>query len=160
GSASLYVADKTFGSDRNYQRGEAVMSGVWSKGPHTLNATLTGGSAFGSDMPAYDTFSLGGPLRLSGFSIGEFAGREMAFGRLMYYNRTIPLPDLFGTGVYAGASLEAGQMRNNPAGTATRGALYSGSVFLGANTFLGPAYFGLGAGEGGRYSIYLLLGAP
>ena len=24
----------------------------------------------------------------------------------------------------------------------------------------GPAYFGLGAGEGGRWSLYLLLGAP
>src|SRR5262249_8518560 len=152
-----YAAERDLGSDRSYQRGEAVMSGVWSKGPHTLNATLAGGSAFGSDLPAYDTFSLGGPLRLAGVQIGEVAGRGMMLGRLMYYNRTIPLPDLFGTGIYAGASLEAGQMRNRFDGTSTRGLIYAGSAFLGANTFLGPAYFGVGAGEGGRWSLYLLL---
>ena len=160
GGASFYLADGGFGSDRNYKRGEGTLNGVTTKGPHTLNATLQGGSDFGSNMPAYETFTLGGPLKLSGYSINEFAGREMAFGRLMYYNRTIPLPDLFGTGLYAGASLEAGQMRNRFDGVTGKGVIYSGSVFVGADTFLGPTYFGVGAGEGGRWSLYLLLGAP
>lgn len=158
--ASLYVADAGFGSDRNYKRGEANVNGVTTRGAHTFNASLAAGSDFGSDMPAYDTFSLGGPLKLSGYSIGQFAGQDMAFARLMYYNRTIPLPDLFGTGLYAGASLEAGKVRNRFDITTTRGVLYSGSVFVGADTFLGPTYFGVGAGESGHWSIYLLLGAP
>jgi NTE family protein len=38
--------------------------------------------------------------------------------------------------------------------------LYAGSIFLGASTFLGPAFLGLGYGEGGRTSVYLLLGIP
>ena len=29
-------------------------------------------------MPAYESFTLGGPLRLSGYRINEFAGREFA----------------------------------------------------------------------------------
>jgi hypothetical protein len=33
-------------------------------------------------------------------------------------------------------------------------------MFLGAETFAGPAYLGVGFGEGGRLSLYLLLGAP
>jgi NTE family protein len=111
-------------------------------------------------MPAYETFTLGGPLRLSGYRIDEFSGRQMAFGRLMYYGRAIHLPDLLGSGVYVGASLEAGQMSKRFDGTSPQGTIWSGSVFLGADTFLGPAYFGLGAGEAGRWSLYLLLGVP
>jgi hypothetical protein len=38
--------------------------------------------------------------------------------------------------------------------------MWSGSLFLGADTFAGPAYFGLGFGEGGRFTVYLLVGAP
>jgi hypothetical protein len=40
------------------------------------------------------------------------------------------------------------------------GTIWSGSVFLAADTFVGPLYFGIGAGEGGRWSLYFLLGAP
>lgn len=45
-------------------------------------------------------------------------------------------------------------------GQADAGTMWSGSIFLGADTFLGPAYFGLGIGEAGRWSLYLLLGVP
>jgi NTE family protein len=156
---SIYVSDKGLGSDRNYRRLEGTLNGVKSWGAHTFNAAVSGGTDLGSGMPAYETFTLGGPLRLSGFRINEFSGRRMGFGRLMYYNRTRPLPDLLGSGVYAGASLEAGRVSHRfdslPANT-----VWSGSIFLGADTFLGPAYFGLGIGEGGRRSLYLMLGVP
>jgi NTE family protein len=111
-------------------------------------------------MPAYENFTLGGPLRLSGYRIDEISGRRFAFGRLMYYNRAIPLPDILGSGVFAGASLEAGQMQGRSDGLPAAGTLWSGSVFLAASTFVGPAYFGFGVGENGHYSLYLLLGAP
>jgi len=40
------------------------------------------------------------------------------------------------------------------------GTLWSGSVFLGADTFLGPLYVGFGLGGSSHWSVYLLLGAP
>jgi NTE family protein len=157
---SAYVADEGFGSERNYQRLEGHLLGAISFGPHTLNVAVEGGTNLDKDMPIYETFTLGGPLRLSGYRIHEFSGQKMTFGRLMYYNRTIPLPDLLGSGVYAGASLEAGQVRGRLAGQPSGGTITSGSLFLGANTAAGPAFFGLGVGEAGRWSLYLLLGAP
>ena len=111
-------------------------------------------------MPAYENFRLGGPLRLSGYRIDEFSGDRFAFARLMYYNRAIRLPDILGSGVFAGASLEAGKMEARSAGQSSAGTTLSGSVFLAASTFAGPAYFGFGLGENGHYSVYLLLGAP
>jgi len=159
-SGSLYVADEGLGSDRNYKRAEGSLNGIASWGEHTFNATVSGGSDLGTSLPAYETFTLGGPLQLSGYRIGEFSGSQMAFGRLMYYKRTYALPDLLGSGIYLGASLEAGRLTSRADQLPERGTLLSGSVFLGADTFLGPAYFGLGVGEAGRWSLYLLLGVP
>ena len=111
-------------------------------------------------MPAYETFALGGPLQLSGYRIGEFSGREMAFGRLLYYNRTFKMPDILGAGVFVGGSLEAGRIMSRFDGLPNDNTKFSGSVFLAADSFLGPGFVGLGAAPGGRWSVYLLLGAP
>ena len=157
---STYAAEESFGSDRNYKRLEGHLDGAISWRAHTLNIAVAGGTDLGTGMPGYETFTLGGPLRLSGYRIDEFAGRRMTFGRIMYYNQTIKLPDLLGSGVYAGASLEAGEMKNRVDGSSGAGTIASGSLFLGADTSLGPAYFGLGFGEGGRVSLYLLVGVP
>jgi NTE family protein len=158
--ANAYVADEAFGSDREYKRAEATLSVAKSWGAHTLNVTAWGGSALGSEMPAYEAFHLGGPLRLSGYRIDEFAGRRMAFGRLAYYNRTLALPGILETRVFLGGSLEAGQVKDRFDGLASAGTTWSGSVFLAAESFLGPGFLGLGAGEAGRWSLFLLLGAP
>jgi NTE family protein len=158
--ASAYAYDESFGSDRNYKRLEGQVTGAVSWGAHTFNLSASGGTNLDTDLPAYDTFTLGGPLRLSAYRIDEFAGRQMTFGRLMYYNRALALPDVLGSGVYIGGSLEAGRMQDRFDGQSGAGTILSGSVFLAANTFLGPAYFGLGIGEAGRWSLYLLLGVP
>ena len=121
--------------------------------------SVSGGTDLGSNMPAYESFTLGGPLRLSGYRVNEFAGRKYAFGRAMYYNKIFPLPDILGSGVYIGASAEVGRMSDRFDGLPAGGTLWSGSAFLGAETFAGPAYFGLGVGASGRWSLYLLLGA-
>jgi NTE family protein len=159
-SAGAYGAFTSMGSTVAYTKLEAAGRIIQSWGPHTLNAAARGGSALGSDMPAYESFTLGGPLRLSGYRVNQFAGRQFAFGRLMYYNRTLPLPDILGSGVYVGGSAEVGRISNRVDGLPAGGTLWSGSVFLGADTFLGPLYFGFGMGSSNNWSLYLLLGVP
>jgi NTE family protein len=159
-AAAAYAADEGLGSDRNYQRLDGELTAVKTWGAHTVNFKVSGGTDFHSDMPAYENFTLGGPLRLSGYRIDQFSGRQFGFSRLMYYNRAIHLPDILGSGVFVGASIEAGQMQGRAGSQSTTGTLWSGSVFLAASTFAGPAYFGFGFGETGHYSLYLLLGAP
>ena len=159
-SGTAYAAMTSFGSALNYQRLEGTGRAIWSWGSNTLNFAASGGTAFGSDMPAYESFALGGPLRLSGYRINEFSGREYAFGRLMYYNRIFPLPDILGSGAYVGASAEVGTIANRFINVPQPGTLWSVSAFLGADTLLGPAYVGLGYAGAGNWSLYLLLGAP
>ena len=159
-TAAAYAAEENLGSDRSYQRLEGELTAVQSWSAHTVNFKISGGTDFQSDMPAYENFTLGGPLRLSGYRIDQFAGRRFGFSRLMYYNRAIPLPDILGSGVFVGGSIEAGKMQGRADGLPSAGTIWSGSVFLAASTFAGPAYFGFGFGEAGNYSFYLLLGAP
>jgi NTE family protein len=159
-TAAAYAAEENLGSDRSYQRLEGELTAVQSWSAHTVNFKISGGTDFQSDMPAYENFTLGGPLRLSGYRIDQFAGRRFGFSRLMYYNRAIPLPDILGSGVFVGGSIEAGKMQGRADGLSSAGTIWSGSVFLAASTFAGPAYFGFGFGEAGNYSFYLLLGAP
>lgn len=155
-----YGATKDLGSAQSYQRLEARGQYAMSWGPHTVNLVASGGTDFGSNMPAYETFALGGPLRLSGFRLNQFSGREYVFGRLMYYNHILPLPEVLGKGVFAGASAEVGNIRDRADGLPSPGTQYSGSLFLGANTAAGPGYLGVGFGNNGAFSLYLLLGAP
>ncbi|HET9762566.1 MAG TPA: patatin-like phospholipase family protein [Casimicrobiaceae bacterium] len=159
-TASAYAALESFGSDHEYRKVDGEAVAAKSRGAHTVNLKIAGGADLQSNMPAYENFRLGGPLRLSGYRIDEFSGDRFAFARLMYYNRAIPLPDILGSGVFAGASLEVGKMQARSFGQGSAGTVSSASVFLAASTFAGPAYFGFGLGESGHYSVYLLLGAP
>jgi NTE family protein len=157
---TAYAAMTSLGSAFDYQRLEGAVRGGESWGPHTLGYYVGGGTDLGSDMPAYESFTLGGPMRLSGYRVNQFAGRKFGYGRLMYYNRILPLPDLLGAGVFVGAAAEVGWIGDRFDGLPSPGTLWSGSLFLGADTFVGPAYLGVGLGTSGNWSLYMLLGAP
>jgi NTE family protein len=156
---TAYAATSALGSAQNYQRLEGSGRAIRSWGSNTVNVALKGGTDLGSNMPAYEAFTLGGPLELSGYRINQFAGREYAFGRAMFYNRFFPLPDILGSGVYAGASAEVGWISKRFDGFPSQ-TLWSASAFLGADTVLGPAFVGFGYAGAGNWSLYLLLGAP
>jgi NTE family protein len=93
----------------------------------------------------------------------------MAFAGLAYYRQIAALPPPIGRGLYLGASLEAGWLSEgvirNPA-TGRNVILspeqdgYGGSIFFGSDTWIGPAYLGLGVSGSGESAIYVLLGQP
>jgi NTE family protein len=155
-----YVATTAMGADADYSRGEISWFEAWSSGEHTLQAALYGGSNFGTNLPAYDSFLLGGPFRLSAYAINQFSGQQAAFGSLRYLNQLKRLPSPLGSGVYAGATLEAGRVDKLYDGRDTTGNLWSTAAFLGADTFLGPAWVGVAFAPGGNRSLFLLVGVP
>jgi len=156
-----YEALTALGADDSYRRVQALWTGSHSFGPHTLNGALLAGSDLGSGMPYYDAFTLGGPFRLSGYRINQFAGTAAWFAMARYYHQILRLPSILGSGVYVGASAEAGRMNGLfTQGGSSSGNLYSASVFVGAESFLGPAYLGVGWGDGGNVSAYFLVGVP
>ena len=78
-------------------------------------------SNFGSSLPAYDSFLLGGPFRLSGYAINQFSGQQDAFGSVRYLQQLTRLPSPLGSGAYAGGSIEGGRVNKLYDGRDTTG---------------------------------------
>ncbi|GAA4420225.1 patatin-like phospholipase PlpD [Acidovorax lacteus] len=141
-----------------YRRLEGYGSAAFSVSEHTLGVTLHAGSGLHTQLPVTEGFSLGGPLRLSAFQSSQFTGERMGFAMLRYYQRLQRLPSLLGSGVFVGGSLEAGRVDRSFLGGGSSGLQRSASLFVAAETFMGPAYLGLGLGPRGHRTLYLLIG--
>ena len=138
---------------------EASVTAVKSWGPHTLN--LGARLARASDVPlgAVDEYSLGGFQQLSGYRVGQVAGNYLAFGRLTYYRR-LPFDAGPARALFAGGSLEAGNAWANRRDVSLRDLRGAGSLFIGADTGIGPLYLSLVSAPKGFTGLYLFLGRP
>jgi len=151
-----------WGSDDEYNKTDILLMGAKAIDRHALQFAAYYGTSLAGDIPTYDPFLLGGFLRGSGYRMDELVGDNVALLRTVYTYKMTSLPPLLGRGVYLGGSLEA-----------TRGSLGidinsekeirpSASIFIGADTFLGPAYLAWGHAFAHDHpnALYLLLGAP
>lgn len=156
---NLYSGSRS-GNLGDYRRLDASFASATSRGANTLAFTALVGSSMRTELPGADYFALGGPLRLSGYRTGQFQGQEMAFASARYERQLYKLPSVLGSGMYAGVSAEWGRMRKTGfSALPDTGQLWSGSVYLAAETFLGPGFLGLGFGAKGNVSLYLSVGA-
>jgi NTE family protein len=99
-------------------------------------------------------------MKLSGYANEQFRGNDYAFGSLVFQHQLTTLTPPLGKGLYLGASLEVGRQWDvidelNPSKTR-----YGSSLFFGADTWLGPFYFGLGLSGEGDTAGYVILGKP
>jgi NTE family protein len=148
------------GADENYSLAELTWQSVFPWGRNVLNFVARGGSDLGTEAPFYDQFTLGGPFALSGYKIGQLRGREYAFFSAGFRRRFADIDETFGTGVYVGGTLEAGNMYQRLDGSQGKGLLLSGSVYLAVDSKLGPIYLSYGVAENGERAAYLTIGSP
>jgi len=156
---TAFKTSSSMGADTDYSRGELSGTLATSFGEHTIQGSLYGGTNFGTSLPAYDSFVLGGPFRLSAYAINQFSGQQAVYGSVRYFDQVKRLPSVIGSGAYAGAVLEAGRVNKLYDGSDTTGNLWSATAFLGADT-LGPTWLGVGFAPGGYKSLFLLVGVP
>ncbi|TCT24238.1 patatin-like phospholipase family protein [Thiobaca trueperi] len=160
---------EAMGADVQYTRALLNATTAHSFGRNTVAARIEAGSSFGDRMPYYDQFPLGGFLKLSGYANEQFRGNNVVFGGLAYYRQIATLPPPIGRGLYLGASLEAGWLSEGAIDKETAGqdvtlsseaTRFGGSIFFGSDTWIGPAYLGLGLSEDGDSAVYVLIGRP
>ena len=145
------------GAQDSYTKWDTGGLAAHSFGDNTfLLGWIVGGKSGTDPLPAYDQFSLGGFLQLSGYPTGALLGETIRFGRLLYYRKLVRQTLL--EGVYAGMSLEAGKLGASPISSTPKGVIKAGSVYLGFDTYLGPVYLGYGRASTGASSFYLFLG--
>ncbi len=150
---------ESFGSDRDSSRVHGRWSRALSFGEYTLSPYLEYGENFDPGAEFFDLFFLGGPGRLSGLGVAELYGEKLAFARLGAHRRLKRI-DIGGIRVrlYAGLTLEAGNVFTYEASIDVAEFLVGGDVFVGAETPIGPLYLGYGYTQGGRYRWFLAVG--
>jgi NTE family protein len=133
---------------------DLLKAGTWGK--DSLLGALSFGGNLGGEIPIQAYYRLGGFLNLSGFNQRELSGPYAGLARAIYLRE-------LGTGLvrtYAGASLEAGNTWQDQGDIRLDQTRIAGSLFLGADTILGPVYIGYGHADGGNNAVYLYLGRP
>lgn len=154
-------AFEALGSGSDYQTIAANLGHAMSWGQHRLILSAAGGTTLQGDLPVDALFRFGGPFSLSGYERDELTGEAfLRTGALYAAKLNDAEPRFFGVPLYAGASFEAGNAWADRKDLAVDDLVLAGSVFVGADTFLGPAFIGYGRAEGDRQAVFLFIGRP
>ncbi|MFN3736080.1 patatin-like phospholipase family protein [Hydrogenophaga sp.] len=142
-----------------FSRVEGAFTGAKTWGVHTLNVGAR--MAYASQIPlgAVDEYSLGGFQQLSGYRVGQVAGNYLLFGRLTYYQR-LPWDAGVARALFVGGSLEAGNAWTERRDISWRSLRTGSSLFVGADTGIGPLYLSIVSAPRGYTGLYLFLGRP
>ena len=108
---------------------------------------------------AIDQYTLGGFQQLSGYRPDQLSGNAVLFGRLNWYMRLSHTP-VFARGFFVGASLEAGNAWDDRSQLSLAHLRGGSSVYLGADTGIGPMYLGLTYAPRGELGVALFVGRP
>ena len=149
----------------HFTRIESDGTVAWSRGRQTVNLYLrvqragASGTPPGPGSEQLGRYTLGGFQQLSGYRFEQLDGDAVLFGRLTWYHRASESL-LFTRGVFVGGTLEAGNAWGRW-GDASLSDLRSGaSLFVGADTGLGPVYLGLTHAPRGSTGLTLFIGRP
>lgn len=154
GNIQAYWARRTFNADQNYEKYSADWLGAYNVRGNVMSVALRGGD--GRNMPYYEYFRMGGLFNMTGYHQDELSGDSYVYGRLGYAHKW---SSPYTNGVYGGIMAEAGNTWLPGQARSTADIKYSGTLYLGADTLLGPVYLGYGQAEAGRRAFYLLIGA-
>ncbi|MGY0197387.1 patatin-like phospholipase family protein [Leptothrix sp. BB-4] len=149
------VDDRT----ESYRRLELDGQRVVSRGAHTVDAGLRWRQASQSPLLGRQAYTLGGFHNLSGYAVDQLDGNATLLARLTWTLRLNTQPVLT-RGFFAGATLEAGNAWRDAASADLRQLRPGSSAFLGADTGLGPLYFGATWAPQGSPGLFLRLGRP
>ena len=142
-----------------FNRLELQGNAVMSFGRHTFNLFARGLHADQQAAEGLGRYTLGGFHNLSGYLPGEVEGNYLLFGRLAWYYRLNAQPVLT-RGFFVGATLEAGNAWERRGDLSLGDLRGGGSLFLGADTGLGPLYLGVVQARRGGPGLVLQLGRP
>ncbi len=148
-------------SQQDYSKLTADLQGTWSATPDIiLTARVAGATSPLGTLPAYDAAALGGFLNLSGFARRQIIGDQMNFASLRVEHILGRMPLGMRGDLRAGLSMETGEVDGRYTEQRLDGRLYSGSIYVGGETPLGPLYLGYGYAPEGSSNLVLFVGTP
>jgi NTE family protein len=153
------IEDERLGADTEGNKVSAEWLMSSSVGRYTLLLSTDVGSSLANNTATHDYFTLGGFLNLSGLTTDSISGPHYGIGRVVLYRQI----GRGGSGVlqlpaYAGISFEAGNVWNRRSDAKFSNLRNNGSLFLGADTPIGPLYLAGGFDDRRNTAFYLFLG--
>jgi NTE family protein len=159
-SAELWAGHRRGDLGGSFHRIEAEGTAVKSFGPHTLELhALLQSAGLSTGTGGVPRYTLGGFHRLSGYQNGQLVGNHVALLRLGYTQRLTQRPTLT-RGFFVGATLEAGNAWVERQAVSAGNLRAGMSLFLGADTGIGPLYLGLTYAPRGHTGLALFIGRP
>jgi NTE family protein len=148
-----------FGAENRADGLTLALNTVITWGKYTFIPGIHYSGYFSSDSKIEDSYNMGGFFNLSGYLPNQLSGQHTGLARVIFYRKmgSVGLGN-FRTQLYLGASAEAGNVWAKSQDITMKSLIYAGSVFISANTFLGPVYLGYGMAERGHQSIGLYIG--
>ncbi len=156
-SASFQGLRESLGANTNRERAAIEWLGVKTLGGTHFLAGLNASSNLSGSGAIEDLFSLGGLFQLSGYRTGSLNGQHIALATLSGY-RGISFNDRLPFPLYVGASIETGNAWQDTDDVDFDSLRFGGSLFVGLDTPLGPAYLAYGMAEDGNTATYFFLG--
>jgi NTE family protein len=129
-------------------------------GRHSFNASIEAGGDLGSATSLTNPlgFTLGGFQHLSAYADDQLAGNSMVYGQVTYMNQLAAFSALPIRGLYAGISLEAGNVWVLDSQIGSGALKRSVTLFTAVTSSFGPIYLGVAFAPGGRRNFYFQLG--
>jgi len=150
-------SSETLGSSANYEQAFANFTGAKALGKNSIQFNLEGGYSFQAGIPLERWWELGGFGRLSGLIPQQLAGQHYGLASMGYFRR---LNEVKLAPVYAGVTLEAGNVWQQQSDIDLDDLVYAGSLFLGVDTPIGPVFLAWGRANSGDSALYFYLGNP
>jgi len=150
---------ETLGAVESYDRLEGVATTVVPFNGKAVYLRASGGASFGSELPIYDTFTLGGPVSLPGLNLGELRGTSYWNAKATYLQRVADISYVFGQALYGGFSVSAADMAGRIDGVNSP-PIYSGALLLSGRTPLGPLSLSLALTSDSGWQVMFGLGRP
>ena len=162
--ANFERQDENLGASNDFDNWQLFGQAAYSFGQNKGNTVLlTGrlGQSEDATSEPQNYYQLGGLFNLSGLSQNFYSGRQMAFVMAQYQrrlsDRSVLPTDM---PVYAGFSVESGQLWSEHSDIDYGDMITSGSIYLAIDSPLGPLYFAYGRTSESLDAIYLSLGWP
>ena len=155
-SATYRVNRTELGASRDYDQALMAAMIATTRGKYTFTFAADYRTTTSGQAPAERRFRAGGLFNLSGFEFNQLSGQH--YGRLVGHVRR-KFWDVGLAEVFIGTSLEYGNVWESRNDIDVGDGIFAGSLYLGANTVVGPLFLGYGRAEGGKDSFYLYVGA-
>lgn len=153
--ADYNYSRESLGADSEFEQFNFDMLGALPFGRHAVQAGLRYHATVAGVAPVQSLYRLGGFSRLSGYLPNELNGQNYAvlLGGYLYQ-----LGSVIDRGAYFGVTAEYGNAWQQRSDMAFDDGIWNGSVYLGFDSWLGPALFGYGLRQGGEGNIFLQIG--